>query len=168
MPVKKTAKKSTRKSPTSKTAASKGSGKTEVKKKRGRPVGSKNKPKNSTPVKSVPKKSASKKTTKVQKPASKRGGVNREMDEVTGFATGTDSQYIAETLMEGGESRQEIIETLREELDTETRNGTEKPVANLVSGIVNKMLERGFTIESSYRLVPPVKGARGKRKGARK
>lgn len=128
----------------------------------------KTKARNTGPAKSnrgPAKKTAAKKVSKVAAPAKKtRGGVTREMDEVTGFAIGTDSHIIAEALVEGGESRQDIIEYLRENMNTETRNGTEKPVANLVSAIINKMLDRGFTVESSYRLVPPVASVKGSRK----
>jgi len=105
--------------------------------------------------KTTAKKTTSRNVKKVAKPASKRGGANREMDEVTGFAVGTDSQFIAEALMEGGETRQDIIDWLKDNLDGETRNGTEKPVANLLAGVYNKLLARGFTVESSFRLVPP-------------
>lgn len=146
--------------------ASKGSGKTATKKNEKKEVKSKTRPasKKSSTAPAKTKKTTSKKSSA----PSNRGGANREMDEVTGFAVGTDSQFIAEVLLEGAESRQAVIDYLRDELDGETRNGTEKPVANLVSGVVNKMLERGFTIESSYRLVPPVKGAKKSKGRARK
>jgi hypothetical protein len=112
--------------------------------------------KTSTSRPAAKKTSAREKVQKVAKPASKRGGANREMDEVTGFATDTDSQFIAEALMEGGETRQDIIDWLKDNMEGETRNGTEKPIANLVAGVYNKLLDRGFTVEATYRLVPPV------------
>lgn len=106
------------------------------------------------------KKTAAKNVKKVSKPKSKRGGSTREMDPVTGFAIGTDSQFIAEALIEGGQTRQDIIDWLRENMDTETRTGTEKPISNLVAAVHNKLLDRGFTVEGSFRLVPPAKRGR--------
>lgn len=138
--------------------ATKSSSKEETKNKTTKAT-SKNTKKNSGPENKKNTRSTSAK--KVSTPTKKkteskgRGGANREMDEVTGFAVGTESHQIAELLLNGVESRQEAIDILRNTLDTETRNGTEKPVANLVSGVINKLLARGFTVESSYRLVEP-------------
>lgn len=98
---------------------------------------------------------AKKKTTNVKKPAGKRGGLNRELNDETGFVVGTDQDAIATALLEGGESRASIIERLESELDTETRNGTPKQITNMVSGVLNKMLDRGYLIESSFQLLPP-------------
>lgn len=91
----------------------------------------------------------------VKKPASKRGGFHRELNDATGFVVGTDQDTIALALIEGGESRADVVEGLRNTLDLETRNGTEKQITNMVSGVLNKMLERGFTVESSFAVVPP-------------
>lgn len=140
-----------------------------TKKKVGRPAGKKSvgRPKKKSTAKRGPaKKTAARKSSvkAVKKPAGKRGGNTREMDPVTGFAVGTDGHAIAEFLIEGCESRQECIDVMRETLDAETRNGTEKPVANLVSGVINKLVGRGFEIEQSFRLIPPAKPKRAKRK----
>jgi hypothetical protein len=99
---------------------------------------------------------ATKKSVKeVKKPAGKRGGFHREMNPDTGFVVGTDQDAIALALLEGGDSRAAIVESLENELDTETRNGTEKQITNMVSGVLNKMLANGFTVESSFVVVPP-------------
>lgn len=113
--------------------------------------------KKSTAKKTAAKKPASKKANvkNVKKPAGKRGGFHREMNEETGFVVGTDQDAIALALLEGGESRAAIVERLENELDTETRNGTEKQITNMVSGVLNKMLAAGFTVESSFQVVPP-------------
>lgn len=96
--------------------------------------------------------------------AKKKESAPREFDEVTGFVIGTDQHVIAEALIEGAATRQDIIDELKETLDTETRNGTEKPVSNLVASVTAKLLDRGFTVEGSYALVPPAKKSRGRRK----
>lgn len=110
--------------------------------------------------KSAAKKSPANKATvkNVSKPKTKkdgRGGFHRELNEETGFVVGTDQDLIAQALLEGGESRTEIAERLSGQLETETRNGTEKQIVNMVSGVLNKMLSRGFTVEQSFVVVPP-------------
>jgi hypothetical protein len=108
-----------------------------------------------TPAK---KTAASKNVKNVKKPAAKkstRGGFHREINEDTGFVVGTDQDTIALALLEGGESRGDIVAELESTLDSETRNGTPKMVVNMVSGVLNKMLANGFTVESSFVVVPP-------------
>lgn len=120
-----------------------------------------------TAKKTAAKKSTSKKNVKdVKKPAGKRGGFHREINEETGFVVGTDQDTIALALLEGGESRADIAERLEKMIDTETRNGTEKQITNMISGVLNKMLARGFTVESSFVVLPPTPAS--KRKAARK
>lgn len=89
----------------------------------------------------------------------------REVNEETGFVKGSDQDKIASAFLKGGETRQEIIDRLRKNLDSTTRNGTEKPVSNLVSSVYNKMIRAGFRLESSYKLLPPTPAS--KRKAAR-
>lgn len=127
--------------------------------KRGRPKNTGPAPqKRASSKKAVPaKRGRPAKKTAAKKSAPK---VEREFDEVTGFVIGTDQHTIAKALMDGGVTRQEIIDDLKKTLDGETRNGTEKPVSNLVAGVTSKLLERGFTVEGSYALVPPVKRGR--------
>lgn len=117
--------------------------------------------------KTAAKKTAAKKNVKdVKKPKGTRGGFHREINEETGFVVGTDQDTIALALLEGGESRADIAASLEKKIDTETRNGTEKQITNMISGVLNKMLARGFTVESSFVVVPPTPAS--KRKAARK
>lgn len=102
-----------------------------------------------------PKGSGSKNVKNVKKPAGKRGGFHREINPDTGFVVGTDQDLIAQALLEGGESRGDIIAYLENTLDNETRNGTPKMITNMVSGVLNKMLAAGYTVESSFIVVPP-------------
>lgn len=113
--------------------------------------------KRATAAKKTPaKKTAAKKNVKsVAKPAGKRGGFHRTINDDTGFVVGTDQDTIALALLEGGESRGDVVESLRNTLDTETRNGTEKQITNMVSGVLNKMVANGFVVESSFVLTPP-------------
>lgn len=90
-----------------------------------------------------------------KKPGSGRGGANRPVNPDTGFVEGTDQDIIALALLEGGESRHDVAERVASQIETETRNGTEKQVVNMVSGVLNKMLARGFTVESTFVVLPP-------------
>lgn len=76
-----------------------------------------------------------------------------------GFYEGTDSALIAEALVEGGESRGEVIENAAAKIEAvsglTTRKGTEKAVASMTSGILHGLLKKGYTVEQSFRLVPP-------------
>lgn len=111
-----------------------------------------------TARKSTAKKTApatKKKTTSVNKPAGKRGGMHRELNPDTGFVVGTDQDTIALALMEGGASRAEIVERLEKSIDTETRNGTPKQITNMTSGVLNKLIQRGYIVESNFQVLPP-------------
>jgi hypothetical protein len=125
-------------------------------------------PKGSTNKSTAKKSTASRKNTKtVSKPkGSGRGGFHRELNEETGFVVGTDQDTIALALLEGGESRSAIAEAVEKKIGSETRNGTPKMVTNMVSGVLNKMLDRGFTVEQSFQVIPPTPAS--KRAASRK
>jgi hypothetical protein len=122
---------------------------------RGRPPGSKNK--------NTSTKSESKKATTSKK---KSNLPTREFNKETGFVVGSDQDFIASALLKGADTRQDIIDFCRKKLDSETRNGTEKPVSNLVSSVFNKMVGQGYRLESHYQLLPPTPAS--KRKAAKK
>lgn len=86
----------------------------------------------------------------------------RVFDKLTGFTIGSDQQAIAEALMVGGETRGDIIESLRKSLTLTTKNGTEKPIANLVSSVYNKLAMNGFRLESHFQLLPPTPASKRK------
>lgn len=99
------------------------------------------------------------------KPVAPPVAMGRDVDELTGFLVGTDSHQVALMLQKGGVSRQDIIDIAREKLEPETRNGTAKPVANIVAATIKKLEERGWTIESSFAMTPPApRTTRGRRK----
>lgn len=87
-------------------------------------------------------------------------GSSKELDPITGFITDTDQDIIAKELLAGGDSRAEIVERVTGLLDEYTREGNPKQTVNLVGNVILKLLKRGWTIESSYRLVPPRKTPR--------
>lgn len=99
-----------------------------------------------TVAKPAPKKTTAKKT------------FSRDLNPKTGFVKGSQQDIIATELIKGGATRVEVIERLRGLLPTETRNGSPKPVSNLVSGVWREMKARGFEEKSSYKVVAPKKG----------
>ncbi len=114
-----------------------------------------------TPAKKTPVK---KHVKTLEKPKKVEKAV-REFDEVTGYSLGSDSHTIASILLEGGESREEVTRIVAESISAETRNGTPKPVTNLVSGVLRNLENKGFTVEQSWILVPPTqKSARGRKR----
>lgn len=114
------------------------------------------KPTTATTRKAAPQKTPTRPTrTRVAAPVEPTPVTGRDMDELTGFVVGSDVHVVAVELMAGGADRQEIIDRVRTKLDTETRTGTPKPVANIVGAVMRKLEERGFVIESSFVMLPP-------------
>ncbi len=128
-----------------------------------------------TPVKkAAPKKaSAAKKTAPVKKAAPRKIAPvvernPREFDE-HGFVIGSDSSRIVAMLLEGGDGRGELTERISSEIDLTTRNGQTKNVSSLISGLLARLGEKGYTVEQSWRLVAPDPevAAKAARKAAR-
>lgn len=112
-----------------------------------------------------------KKVTTVEKPVTKRypgrpklpvGTAINEMDALTGLQIGSDQWKIAQALLEGGKTRAEIVTSVTKTIGDTTRNGTKKPIANLVSSVYNKLIKAGFILESSFRLTPPTPASKRK------
>jgi hypothetical protein len=82
----------------------------------------------------------------------------RQKDEF-GFMEGTDSSIAAHALVEGGFDRVSIYNTIRDRIEHNstngltTRNGTDKNIPNLVATVVKQMRNRGYVVESSWRMV---------------
>lgn len=82
----------------------------------------------------------------------------REMTE-HGFIVGTDSATIADRLVAGGTDRADvntqIIEAIENTTGLTNRNGTQKYIPSMVSGILGRMLATGkYEIHASWQLVP--------------
>lgn len=97
-------------------------------------------------------------------------GLPREFD-VHGFLVGSDSQIIANALTEGGETKTQIIREAAEKIEKEnglvTRNGTEKAISSLASSVLRTLQDKGYTVEASYKVVPPAEVAAEMKKAAR-
>lgn len=77
----------------------------------------------------------------------------KQLSEQLGFGIGTEQFLAAIELLKGGETRSEINDRVKELLPTHTVNGTPKQVTNLVSGVHNSMIRKGFRVSGSYKLV---------------
>lgn len=72
-----------------------------------------------------------------------------------GFRVGSDSAIIVDLLVAGGVDRQDINEKVAEAINPMTRSGRQKNIPSLISGLLARLEQRGYHIESSWRLVPP-------------
>jgi hypothetical protein len=72
-----------------------------------------------------------------------------------GFREGSDSAIIVDILVAGGLDRQEINDKIAAAINTQTRSGRSKNIPSLVSGLLSRLEQRGYTVESSWRVIPP-------------
>ena len=87
--------------------------------------------------------------------AIKQDRIQREVNPATGYVKGTDGDIIASELLAGGASRREIGDRIEKKINLITRNGTEKQVMNLIAGVLRRMQIEGYTVESSFKVLPP-------------
>lgn len=113
-----------------------------------------------TTTKKLALKKPSTSTKQVPAPSKGHGPVLSRLRKVPvdpnhGFRPNTDRAKVAAAYVEGGVSRSEINNALREGLG-ETSNGSPKNVDLLGSQVLAELKARGYTVESSWRVVPPV------------
>lgn len=72
-----------------------------------------------------------------------------------GFRIGSESATIVEILLAGGKDRQDINQQVAEAINIHTRNGRIKNIPSLISGLLHRLEERGYEVESTWRVVPP-------------
>jgi hypothetical protein len=128
--------------------------------KRGTGAGTKATPVKTTAAKATTTRKAPAKAApaKVEAKPKQTTGEGRTVD-LHGFTPGTDSSLIAEALVEGGETRVDVNRLAAEKIakvnGIKTRQGSDKNVPSLLSSILKRLQAQGYTIESSWRLVPP-------------
>ena len=104
-----------------------------------------------------PSGSGKSRTARVQ--AEKPTESNVRQKDPHGFIEGTDSSIAAYALVEGGTDRLAIYERIRNEIESNTtaglvtRKGTEKNIPNLAATVVKQMRNRGWIVESTWRMV---------------
>lgn len=116
------------------------------------------------------KPSTARTTAKKSAPAKKAATTTRKPPVDTrergphGFAVGTDSAIIAESLIEGGASRDECndraVSQIEKTSGLTTRGGQPKYIPSMSATIIKHLVNSGlYEIESSFRLVPVKGGA---------
>jgi hypothetical protein len=91
-----------------------------------------------------------------RKPAATNNRTNRTAGyDEHGFVNGTDSSILVEELIAGGVDRGEIAARALERMEPTTRSGQPKNLSSLTTNLLAKLSEKGYTVESSWRLVPP-------------
>jgi hypothetical protein len=159
-----TKKKATRKKPTAKprkrTSAKATSAKTTTKK--------------ATSKKATAKKATAKKTTSKgkTKASPKREHYGPQTNE-HGLVPGSDTATMLDIMLEGGTDRNDINsqveKAIKKSTGLQTRAGNDKNIPTMVSSLLSRMQEKGYTIESSWVLVPPAEGSKkGKKRKSRK
>ena len=107
--------------------------------------------------KAAAKKAATKKTAAKGTAKSARG-FRRELN-VHGFVPGSDSALIVDALIDGGKDRHDAtakaVKKIEKSSGMSTRGGGQKNVPSLISGLMARLTERGYKIESEWRLKPP-------------
>lgn len=97
--------------------------------------------KKSKPVQVTPLPSKSKKT---------RNGLDTH-----GFRKNSDSSKIVEIMVNGAIDRQEINILVANKITSQTRHGLRKNIPSLVSGLLTRLEAKGYTVESSWKLIAP-------------
>lgn len=123
-------------------------------------------------AKTSPKSSPAAAAAAVQKAPAKKAtapkvektvGRPRVMDDY-GFVVDSDSSIIASVLIEGGKDRNDINDKAAKRIDKinglGTRGGGTKNIPSLVSGILSRMEEVGYKVESSWVLKSTTKTPR--------
>lgn len=80
-----------------------------------------------------------------------------------GFLEGSDLSRTAAILVEGGNGKADVIGKVQAEFDGQvTRNGAPKNAHSIVGATLTKLLERGYTVHQTWKVVPPKKKRRKK------
>jgi hypothetical protein len=62
---------------------------------------------------------------------------------------------VAVEILKGAETRQDVNHRVRDLLPPSVRTKTPKAVSNLVSSVIKRMVDSGFTVEGEWRMTPP-------------
>lgn len=139
--------------------------------------------KKSSGIKKVLKKTKAKKTMKRPSEASSKPPTKAKATTTTAkrrppvgvdFKAGSDMATVWGVIKKGGATRREVLQNCRDALkDNLTRNGGEKPVSTIVNHVLRRAEGAGYTVKSSWKLMPPattdttkkIKSTKDKKKG---
>lgn len=89
-------------------------------------------------------------------PKKRIGGLSyQQLADLVGYGLGSEQFIVAVEIMKGGESRLAVNHRCAVLLPDTTRNGTPKQVSNLVSSVIKRMEDRGFTVKGTWSMVKP-------------
>lgn len=72
------------------------------------------------------------------------------------FKAGSDMALVWSVIKKGGPTRRDVLQSCREALSaTKTRKGGEKPVSTIVNHVLRRAEGSGWTVKSSWKIVPP-------------
>lgn len=73
-----------------------------------------------------------------------------------GLMIGGDSALVVDAMIEGGSDRHDVASKALSKMGTTTtRSGRQKNISSMMSALIAKMEAKGYTVESTWRLVPP-------------
>ena len=117
-----------------------------------------------TATKRAPARRGAPATGKGTRPGTGVGGqkLPRDFNEV-GFVVGSHSEIIANALLEGGADRKDVNHKVIAALKNKSTAGDlARNTPSMMSSIISRMKERGYSVESSWRLVPPASNGKAK------
>lgn len=79
----------------------------------------------------------------------------QQIADLTGYGLGSEHFIVAVEVLKGGETRVAVNHRVAAMLPATTRNGSPKQVSNLVSAVVQRMIQNGFTVKGSWSMVKP-------------
>lgn len=111
-----------------------------------------------TPAKRTTKSTATKKEAAA---SPKKPGLNvRGEKSEHGYVIGSALNDVAEAVVAGGTTRQDVLEKLRASANNLTASGKERNWSVAMSTVLRQMYEAGYTVEATWRVVPPKGGAK--------
>lgn len=79
-----------------------------------------------------------------------------------GYRVDSDVAIVLDELMAGGADKHTVAARIAKRFEGQTtRSGRPKPVSTIMNQVESQMKQRGFTIESMWKLVPPADGEIG-------
>lgn len=79
----------------------------------------------------------------------------RQLSELIHVGIGTEQFLVVLEVLRGGASRQEVNNRLSDLLPPTTRNGSPKPIANMVAGVITLLGKHGFQLVGTWQMVRP-------------
>lgn len=94
-------------------------------------------------------------TVPTKKTAKKRKATTSRAKAGVDFPVGSDMAVVFEEVCQGGSSRRDVLERIRQRFDGKTTaSGNPKPASTILNQVVTRAKNAGFEIEETWRVVP--------------